>query len=276
MEPIFTQDLFQKLDLLLIDLLKSLPAEDWQKQTLAPQWKVRDVAVHLLDGNLRSLSMLRDGYFGVKPERTESYDDIVVYLNLLNAEWVRAMKRLSPAVLIDLLEYSGRQYTDFIHSLDPFAEAAFPVAWAGETRSANWFHIAREYTEKWHHQQQIRQAVGLEAPLYSPEFYFPYLETSMRALAHHYRAVAGEEQDLIRFNVDGPGGGVWYLRFQNGAWRPQKNPADEPVCIVSIPGAIAWRIFTKGIARADAAGLVRIRGHKAPGEKILDMLAVMA
>ncbi|MEJ7682555.1 MAG: hypothetical protein WKG06_32810 [Segetibacter sp.] len=29
--------------------------------------------------------------------------------------------------------------------------------WAGEKKSKNWFHIAREYTEKWHHQMSSRQ-----------------------------------------------------------------------------------------------------------------------
>ena len=43
---------------------------------------------------------------------------------------------------------------------DPDAPAVFSVAWAGEDKSAHWFDVAREYTEKWHHQQQIRDAVG--------------------------------------------------------------------------------------------------------------------
>ena len=31
---------------------------------------------------------------------------------------------------------------------------------AGEAVSANWFDVAREFTERWHHQQQIRLAIG--------------------------------------------------------------------------------------------------------------------
>jgi hypothetical protein len=41
--------------------------------------------------------------------------------------------------------------------LDPDA-AGLAAAWAGETDSRNWFDVAREYTEKWHHQQQLRDA----------------------------------------------------------------------------------------------------------------------
>ena len=31
-------------------------------QTIAPAWKVKDVAAHLLDTQLRKLSLVRDGY----------------------------------------------------------------------------------------------------------------------------------------------------------------------------------------------------------------------
>ena len=83
-------------------MLRSLAPEDWQRPTLARKWTVQDVAAYLLDGNLRTLLMLRDGHFGDVPEDS-SYDGIVACLNRLNADWVRAARRLSPAVLIDLL-----------------------------------------------------------------------------------------------------------------------------------------------------------------------------
>ena len=47
--PIFTAHLFPKLEAMLIELLRSLAPQDWEKQTLAPKWKVKDVAAHLLD-----------------------------------------------------------------------------------------------------------------------------------------------------------------------------------------------------------------------------------
>jgi len=131
--------------------LQSLTPDDWQRLTLARRWPVKDVAAHLLDGNLRTLSMLRDGYFGEAPGEINSYDDLLGFLNRLNAEWVTSTRLLSPAVLIDVLTQSGREYADFLAALDLQAPAAFAVAWAGESESANWFYIAREYAEKWHH-----------------------------------------------------------------------------------------------------------------------------
>jgi hypothetical protein len=58
--PVTTIHLFTKLDNLLISLLRSLSPEEWQQQTIAKLWKVKDIASHLLDGNLRTLSFSRD------------------------------------------------------------------------------------------------------------------------------------------------------------------------------------------------------------------------
>lgn len=276
MGPIFTAHLFPMLDQKLIALLKSLTKSDWEKQTIASHWKVKDVAAHLLDGNLRTLSIARDTYNGVPPDTIRSYQDLVSYLNQLNADWIKAAKRLSPTVLIELLESTGKQYTEYLQNLALYDTAVFPVAWAGEERSRNWFHVAREYTEKWHHQQQIRLAVGQEAELLTKEFYLPYLETSMRALPHHYRSVDANVGETVKFSVTGAGGGTWFLRAMPQGWKLIPEAEVNPVSKVEIDGNIAWRLFTKGISPAEAAQQVKISGNRVVGEKILNMVAVMA
>ncbi len=274
--PIFTIDLFPELDHLLIEILKSLSAKDWERPTLAPLWKVRDIAAHLLDGNIRSLSMLRDQYSGETPGDINSYQDLVAYLNRLNADWVKAMKRVSPVVITELLALTGKAYYAYLTTLPPFEKAAFSVAWAGEDQSDNWFHIAREYTEKWHHQQQIRLAVGQEAPLYRKKFYFPYLDTSLRALPYHYREVPANPGEVIAFTVTGEGGGTWHLYADGDKWQLVTGCQLPPVCEVILEGEIAWRIFTKGISKEAAEQRSSIQGRQAAGRKIFDLLAVMA
>lgn len=274
--PIPTLHLFPKLDQLLLDFLRSLSPADWEKPTIVPLWTIKDIAAHLLDGNLRTLSMSRDQYFGEKPDPIESYGDLVAYLNRLNAEWVKAFKRVSPIVLIELLELTGSQYNTYLSTLNPYTPAIFSVAWAGEEESQNWFHIAREYTEKWHHQQQMRLAMGQEEVLYAPDLYFPHLDTSMRALPHHYRNVAAEPGRVIAFAVKGVPKAQWYLQRNENAWVLSKILNQIPSASVNIDGTIAWRMLTKGIAKAEAAKLVEIEGDQQLGSVVLDMLAVMA
>lgn len=84
--------------------------------TLAGSWTIKDLASHLLDGNYRSLSMMRDGYFGENAGELKSYRDLVEFLNRLNAEWIQATKRFSPHILIQLLKESGKDYRKMIRS----------------------------------------------------------------------------------------------------------------------------------------------------------------
>jgi hypothetical protein len=155
--PLDVRHLFKSLDEKLIALLESLSKEDWDRQTVAVKWKVKDVVSHLLDGNLRTLSIQRDGYYGEKPVGLHDFQELVNWLNRLNADWVKATRRLSPEVLIFLHKATGQIVSDYFASLDPWEEAVFSVDWAGESTSLNWMHLAREYSEKWHHQQQIRE-----------------------------------------------------------------------------------------------------------------------
>jgi hypothetical protein len=45
---------------------------------------------------------------------------------------------------------------------------------------------------------------------------------------------------------------------------------------VTIPEALAWRLFTKGIDRESARSLVAIEGDPVLGEKVLGLTAIVA
>jgi hypothetical protein len=118
----------------------------------------------------------------VPPDRPiQGYADFVAFLDQLNADWVRAARRLSQRVLIGLLEVALPQVADHFESLDPHADAAFAVAWAGEERSEAWFDIGREYTEQWLHQQHLRLATGRPL-LREREWMHPVLALFVRAI----------------------------------------------------------------------------------------------
>ncbi len=55
--PLYTADLFPPLHQELIGLLHALSPEDWGRPTVAGEWEVRDVVAHLLDVDLRKLSV---------------------------------------------------------------------------------------------------------------------------------------------------------------------------------------------------------------------------
>jgi uncharacterized protein (TIGR03083 family) len=271
--PIFTAHLFEKLESNLLELLGSLSPEDWEKQTIAPKWKVKDVAAHLLDTQLRKLSVARDAYVAERPDLSRD-DGLVDFINRLNAGGVGILRRLSPRVLIELMAATSKQTIEFHRSLDPFADAAFPVSWAGESRSPNWFDTARELTERWHHQQQIRDAVN-KPGIMTRELYFPVLDTFMRALPFGYRRVSVNPGTFAQFNISGECGGSWFLCRNLEGWTLLVSPHGEKICETTIPQEIAWRIFTKGIDRARAANLIETSGDREIGLHILNIIAIV-
>lgn len=273
---IAVKHLFKPLDDALITLLESLSPGDWNKQTVAKQWKVKDVAAHLLDTNIRTLSIQRDNYFGEAPPAINGYTDLVGWLNTLNADWVKATKRISPQVLTMLLKITGTLTTEYYQSLDPEAEAIFAVDWAGETQSQNWMHLAREYTEKWHHQQQIREAVGSEG-IMTADFFFPFIDTFFRALPHTFKDVAAAEGTVIKIVIPGEAGGSWYLHKQKDNWQLVTGANEtEIVATISIPAVISWKLFSKSIRPDAIIDEVTLTGDTRLSRQVLEMVSVMA
>jgi len=252
--PIPTLHLLLPLDQKLIGLLKSLSADDWKKPTMAKLWSVKDVAAHLLDGNLRVLAQAQN-YMGEFPTEIHSYEDLVVYLNRLNADWVMAMKRVSPGTLIELLETTQASVIDYYHSLDLWAPARFTVSWAGEQESKNWFHIAREYTERWHHQQQIREAVSKEG-IMDKEFFSPIIQTFMMALPHTWRAISAPEGSVISVKVNGDSGGEWRIKSYNNTWSFVSESDSAPDTVIEISGDTAWKLFTRALPETEATAKI--------------------
>src|SRR5580693_2277606 len=108
LKPILTTHLFAKLEDRLVGLLRSLDRNDWEQQTVAGNWRVKDVAAHLLDTQLRGLSICRDQYVAESAGRN-SPGELGAFINRLNQEGVRVYRRLSPDVLISLMELASRQ-----------------------------------------------------------------------------------------------------------------------------------------------------------------------
>jgi len=272
--PIDVVHLLPELDKKLIELLKSLQPEEWQMQTIAKLWKVKDVVAHLLDGNIRILSMLRDNYSGETAD-IKSYQDIVDYLNRLNADWVLAMKRVSPQMLILMHEITGQLFYEYYRSLDPFAISKFAVNWVGENESRNWMHIAREYTEKFLHQQQIRDAVS-KPGLMMREYFYPFINIFMLALPYTFRNTHAENGTTLKVSISGNIGGDWLLTRSENSWELISGTKNKFASEVTIDPDISWKLFSKSVRPEEIKNKIIINGNQQLGETVLTMVSVMA
>ena len=256
--------LIEEVDDALVALLRGLDREDWHR-VANRAWTVKHVAAHLLDGNLRRLSLDRDGWVGAATPRESHYQALVDFLNQLNADWIRAMDRISPRVVVDLLAVTNREVRSHFRTLDPNAAARFPVAWAGQDASVVWMDVAREYTEKWHHQQQIRDAVqrpGLKEHRYLQ----PLLATFARVLPRSYATSSARTGTTIVITVTDVESSTWLLRREADRWGLYDGShAGSPTAEVRTSGDIAWRLFTKGLDAKTARASSQCSG---PGELI--------
>ena len=273
MTPILTAHLFRKIERSLIELLRSLTPAGWEAQTIAPKWTVKDVAAHLLDTELRKLSIARDGYVS-EALRFQQNEDLVSFVNRMNREGVAAYGRLSPSVLTSLLEAASKEYAEYHESLDPFAVARIGVSWAGEESSLNWFDTARELTERWHHQQQIRLAVNRPG-IMTPDLYHPVLDCFLRALPYSYRDKHADAGTILRIDIAGDCGGTWRLQREADRWRLVDQSTGHPAARITIPQGIAWRVFTKGIDPHSAAAQTDIEGERDLGLHVLNTVAIV-
>ena len=173
---------------------------------------MRDVVAHILDGHLRRVSFHRDRHKPPAPETAPASErEFVTFINGLNRQWVEAAGRMSPRVLTEMYALAASALADFVESLPMDAPALFPVSWAGEDDSAGWFDIGREFTELWHHQAQVRDAVGAP-PLAEPQFLRAVLLIALRGLPHAYRDVSVAPGQSLTIDITGPAGGIWTLR----------------------------------------------------------------
>lgn len=258
--PIDTRALFRPVSSSLVALLRSLPHDRWNEPTVAGSWVVRDIVAHVLDTTLRRLSFHRDGMAPPLPPRPiASERDVVEFVNGLNASWVGSARRLSPRVLTDLYELASGEAADWYESLPLDAPALFPVSWAGEQSSAGWFDLGREFTEVWHHQQQIRMAVGA-APLGHPRYLAAVIDIAMRGLPHAFRDVPADSGHAIVFDITGASGGQWTLLFDGKGWTLLRGEPSSATARLRLSDDTAWRVLFHALPEAEAAREVEVQG----------------
>jgi uncharacterized protein (TIGR03083 family) len=272
--PIEVVDLFPTLSDELLNVLRELQPTDWERPTVCSPWTVKDVAAHLLGGSLSRLWKPEQRPTSSEPSSL-GFEELLDLINRQNEDWVQAARRISPEMLVELLELTDRRLYEHFRSLGPHEKAGISVAWASEDLAPNWLDMAREFTEKWLHQQHIREAVGLPL-LVERKWLSPVLETFMYALPRTFRNERYEDGTSVSVQITGEAGGQWSLVKNPSQWQLFKGLVPETNVIVELDQDLAWRLFTKGITPGIALHRVRVKGDISLGERVLDTVAIMA
>lgn len=178
----------------LIELLGTLDSDQWAAPTECPAYSVKGVASHVLGDDLSLLSRQRDGAVQGLVLMAERMPGAAfrALLDGFNDQWVEAARFLSPGLLLELLDLTGRWTHRYYSDIDPMSAGEpvqlFGVAF-GDT-SPFWHAIAREYLERWTHHSQIRRALGLGSLADSP-----FLDVGHQVVATVAGAPTGEDRD---------------------------------------------------------------------------------
>ena len=232
---------------------------------------MKDVALHILGDDVGVLSRKRDRHSSVN-QQLASWEDLVAFLNDWNQRWVESARRISSPLLLEMLRLTGDDLHRYFASLD-LDELGGSVSWAGPEPAPVWLDVAREYTERWLHQQQIRNAVrGPGAK--DRELFAPVLATFVRALPRTYRDVSADEGSHVMLTIEGESGGEWSVVREAAGWRLATGVSRKPDAHVRIGQEQAWRLFTKGIDKRESDA--KIEGDKKLGEAVLDTVSIIA
>jgi uncharacterized protein (TIGR03083 family) len=268
--PLDLRDVMRRERQELVSLLSLLSRDDWQARAIG-SWDVHAVTLHLFRSDF---GRLREGWSGLREGSGLLFDyaALTEMIERGNDEWVEASRQIPIALIPDLLVVSGRRLDESLADVDMDAPGV-PVAWTGSGVSPVWLDIAREYTDRWVHHQQIREAVGRDG-LKAKEWMRPVLKTFMLALPRAYENVLAPQGTTVRIVVSGRSGGTWYLRHEETRWR-LVGSSGSASAEVRLPEEVAWRLYVRMLSPEDALSNVERRGSPELTEPACRAVAVM-
>jgi hypothetical protein len=139
--------------------------------------------------------------------------------------------------------------------------------------------VARDYTEKWHHTQQLFDATKRPSTILNRHLGHPCLDTFMRALPFTFRSVEAPVGCVVAVAVTGEAGGDWYVERRGRGWEQTADPPRSPTATVTMDQDTAWKVVSKRRSREAVLRQfpgITITGDEALGLHVLDMVSVMA
>jgi hypothetical protein len=208
---------------------------------------------HLVGDDLGILARHRDGYRGTPGPEGADEAEFATWLDEVQAEWVRAARRLSPRVVTDLLEWAGPQLADIFRRQDQRARTG-DVSWAGGLVPA-WLDQVRELSEYWIHRQQLLQALARPSDLRA-DLAKPVLDGLRWAYPFRLRSVQARPGDTVMITISGPVSLTWQLVADPAGWAYRSEAGAREVARLALTTEQAWRLLTNNLPPAEQAAVI--------------------
>lgn len=240
----------------LVSLLRDLRPDEWDAPTECPAWSVKGIALHILGDDFSLLSRQRDGATpSVVLDGTENL--LAGVLDRFNEQWVSAATFFSPELLVELLERTGewthRWYTD----VDP-DRLGEPVWFVSPEPAPYWMISARELSERWIHQWQIRRAVGRPGLPHDP-YTRAATAVVVRGFPQGFSVLPAPDGTTVAITLADDG---WTLRRDGGTWSLTDGASAGATVRIDLDDDTAAGLFSRGLSVDDAQARLRIEGDE--------------
>ena len=131
-----------------------------------------------------------------------------------------------------------------------------------------WLDCARDFTEDWVHQQQIRDAVGIPGLLDAETMHW-VLDTFLHAIPYTLHS-QGYEDGALTIGVDGVGSWSWL--GAGGRWSRTEQTAPT---VVSVEADTLWRVAVRMIEPSEAMRRSGIQGDEGLAAAALQLVSII-
>ncbi len=258
----------------LLELLSDLAPKEWGAATECPAWTVAGVALHVLGDDLSLLARQRDAAMQGLVIFGESNPGLTFrqLLDGFNEQWVAAAQFLSPPLILTLLEATGRWTAEFYRDVDA-EQLGEPVGlFAAQDASPYWQIAAREFLERWTHQQQIRRATA--RPKLRHEFLVPAGAVVAHIIAAHAGALDVEPGTTIVFAISGIQ--AWTIEVGPAESLVFLGAAASPTARLEVDADAATPMLSRGLTAPDLISKLRITGPDPLSAKLAQGFTLIA
>lgn len=257
----------------LLDMLRSLPVEEWQRPTPCPGWDVLGLVNHLVGADLSVLAWQRDDHRGTPAPSGLDEAGFIAWLDELQIEWVHAARRISPRLATELLGWLGDAVADMVADQDATSRTA-NVSWASTTPVPVWLDQARELTERWIHRQQLLEAIGNGSDL-DETLAGPVLDALRWAYPFRLNAATLDHSlGGVEIVIAEPFARVWHLTIDTGNWSFTDRLDGAPAVTLNMTVEQAWRLLTNNY-RAQDHGDIATEGDSRTVRVLTDTRAII-
>jgi uncharacterized protein (TIGR03083 family) len=230
----------------LLEVLKALEPSDWSRPTRCPEWTVHGLSLHLLGDDLSFLSSQRDEHHGTPAPASLDEVGFINWLDAVQIQWVDAARRLSPRLVVEMLQGLDAPVADTIGAHDP-SVADGHVSWASEHPVPRWLDQTRELSERWIHRQQILEAVGRPVDL-NEDLARPVLDGLRWAFPFRLGDVLRPPGTTVTVTVTGPEvATAWTLVSDGTQWQFSTGSDSGTIAAIEATTDQTWRLLTNNL-----------------------------